>query len=54
MRHLEDFPGKRGRKFKVTPAVREQIKRMLTRHSTRQIAYRLGLSQYTVWRYSKP
>ena len=44
---------KRGRKPKVTPEILEQIRRMLKRFSTRQIAYRLGLSQATVWRHSQ-
>lgn len=48
-----DYPGKPGRKPKVTAAIRAQIQIMLKRYSTRQVAYRLGLSQCTVWRHSK-
>jgi DNA invertase Pin-like site-specific DNA recombinase len=50
---VADYPGKPGRKRKVTPEISGQIKALLKRHSTRQVAYRLGLSQCTVWMYSK-
>lgn len=43
-----------GRPFKLTAEQRAQIPKMLKRMSTRNVAYRLGVAQSTVWRYSKP
>lgn len=46
-------PVKFGQPFKLTEAQRAAIPAMLKRMSTRCLAYRLGVSQSTVWRHSK-
>lgn len=50
---VPDYPGKPGRKRKVTPEMVSLIRTRLQRYSTRQVAYQLGISQCTVWTYSK-
>lgn len=44
---------KAGRKQKITPDMVVQIRQMLKRYSTRQTAYRMGISQARVWWYSR-